>query len=69
MHLQILKNRFEQLQGCCLRYENTDFNPIRIIAHGESTIDYYGHKAIFIFENNDGRFGILEEDEDYSGHG
>lgn len=69
MDLQVLKGRFDYLNRCCLKYENSDFNPIRIIAHGESTIDYDGYKAIFIFENNDGRFGIIEEDEDYSGHG
>ncbi len=67
-----LKHVFDYLSGCCLKTKEDGFDPTRIVAHGGDDDDgLYGPEGggLVIFENADGRFGVLEDGEDSSGHG
>ena len=66
-----LKEAFDSLTGCCLDKQD-GFDPVRVVAQGGDDSEYnYGPEGagLAIFENADGRFGILEDWEDSTGHG
>lgn len=63
-----LKRDFESLSGCCLEGERDGFDPVNVVAHWSSG-DCTDRNGIVIFENRDGRVGVFEDSEDYTGHG
>lgn len=63
-----LRTDFDSLAGCCLSGERECFDPVRVMAHWSSGPDTDRSGAV-IFENADGRFGVIEDGEDYTGHG
>ena len=63
-----LKEAFDFISGCCLGAQD-GFDPVRIIAYGGDDGGGGEGSGLVIFENADGQFGILEDWEDYSGHG
>ena len=64
-----LKSDFDFLSNCCLSVEQEKFNPVSIIAHYSSSDINSERTGIVIFRNFDGKIGILEDNEDYTGHG
>ena len=76
---QILQKHGDMLAGCCLDHPEPDWSGaivkkvIRWWDHSEGLDkDYPGDSdgsRIAMFLTDDGRFGVLEDSEDYTGHG
>jgi hypothetical protein len=65
-----LREAFESLSRCCLSSEVDGFDPVRVVAHGGDEGGYGPEgSGLAIFENSDGRYGVLEDSEDSTGHG
>lgn len=62
-----LIEEFGFLSGCCLKGERVGFAPVRVVANYSAPIQE--RCGIVIFENQDGRYGVIEDSEDYTGHG
>jgi hypothetical protein len=65
-----LRKAFGSLSRCCLFSEVDGFDPVRVVAHGGDEGGYGPEgSGLAIFENSDGRYGVLEDSEDSTGHG
>lgn len=63
-----LRKVHASLSRCCLP-DKDDIDPVRIVAHGIQREDNCESDGWCLFENSDGRFGVIEDGEDYTGHG
>lgn len=64
--VESLRKSHASLSRCCLDTKD-DIDPVRVVASGNDGSDEASGWCLF--ENSDGRFGVLEDSEDNTGHG
>lgn len=67
-----LKEHLDMLSRCCLEEDIKECDPIAVICAADDPDSgqcLSERSGFYVFENADGRFGVLEDSEDSTGHG